>query len=70
MIFITNVITKPILHKNISGYICNHGPPDTASPRGRYGERRQHDPCLKHTYKNTICWSATAYDITAGGTTV
>ncbi len=25
----------------------------TASPRGRYGERRQRDPCLKHTYKKT-----------------
>ncbi len=25
----------------------------TASSRGRYGERRQRDPCLKHTYKNT-----------------
>ncbi len=24
----------------------------TASSRGRYGERRQRDPCLKHTYKN------------------
>ncbi len=23
----------------------------TASPRGQYGERRQRDPCLKHTYK-------------------
>ncbi len=37
----------------------------TASSRGRYGGRRQHDPCLKHTYKNTTCWPATAYDITA-----
>ncbi len=29
--------------KNVSGYVCNHGSPsgerDTASPRGRYGER-------------------------------
>ncbi len=25
----------------------------TASSRGRYGEYRQRDPCLKHTYKNT-----------------
>ncbi len=28
---------------NVSGYVCNHGSPsgerDTASPRGRYGER-------------------------------
>ncbi len=50
--------------KNVSGYICNHGSPsgerDTASPRGRYGEHRQRDPCLKHTYKNTNCWPAKA----------
>ncbi len=30
-------------HVNVSGYVCNHGSPsgerDTASPRGRYGER-------------------------------
>ncbi len=25
----------------------------TASPRGRYGERRQRDPCLKYTYIKT-----------------
>ncbi len=25
----------------------------TASPRGRYGERHQRDPCLKHTYTKT-----------------
>ncbi len=35
----------------------NHGSQsgerDTASPRGRYGERRQRDPCLKHTYIKT-----------------
>ncbi len=41
----------------VSGYICNHGSPsgerDTASTRGRYGERHQHDPCLKHTYIKT-----------------
>ncbi len=42
----------------------------TASSRGRYGERRQRDPCLKHTYKNTTCWPATAYDVTTGATTV
>ncbi len=33
--------------KNVSGYVCNHGSPsgerDTASPRGRYGERPQRD---------------------------
>ncbi len=39
----------------------------TASSRGRYGERRQRDPCLKHTYKNTTCWPATAYDVTTPG---
>ncbi len=36
---------------NVSGYVCNHGSPsgerDTASPRGRYGERLQRDSCLK-----------------------
>ncbi len=36
---------------NVSGYVCNHGSPngerDTASPRGRYGERPQRDSCLK-----------------------
>ncbi len=42
----------------------------TASSRGRYGEHRQCDPCLKHTYKNTTCWPATAYDVTTGATTV
>ncbi len=38
----------------------------TASPRDRYGERRQRDPCLKHTYKTPTCWPATAYDVTTG----
>ncbi len=37
--------------QNVSGYVCNHGSPngerDTASPRGRYGERPQRDSCLK-----------------------
>ncbi len=36
-----------ICNKNVSGYVCNHGSPsgerDTASPRGRYGERPQRD---------------------------
>ncbi len=35
----------------------NHGSPsgerDTASPRGRYGERRLRNPCLKYTYIKT-----------------
>ncbi len=52
---------------NVSGYVCNHGSPsgerDNAPPRGRYGERRQRDLCLKHTYKNITCWPATAYDV-------
>ncbi len=37
----------PLEQKNVSGYVCNHGSPsgerDTASPRGRYGERPQRD---------------------------
>ncbi len=53
----TNRPTIGLWLKNISGYICNHGSPsgerDTPSPRGRYGERRQRDPCLKHTYTKT-----------------
>ncbi len=36
-----------IVLKIVSGYVCNHGSPsgerDTASPRGRYGERPQRD---------------------------
>ncbi len=63
-----------MLMKNVSGYVCNHGSPsgerDTASPRGRYGERRQRDSCLKHTYKNTTRWPTTAYDVTTGAATV
>ncbi len=43
--------------QNVSGYVCNHGSPsgerDTASPRGRYGERLQRDSCLKNTYVKT-----------------
>ncbi len=39
------------LELNVSGYVCNRGSPsgerDTASPRGRYGERPQRDSCLK-----------------------
>ncbi len=35
------------LFESVSGYVCNHGSPsgerDTASPRGRYGERPQRD---------------------------
>ncbi len=40
-----------LIKMNVSGYVCNHGSPsgerDTASPRGRYGERLQRDSCLK-----------------------
>ncbi len=40
-----------LVMENVSGYVCNHGSPsgerDTASPRGRYGERHQRDSCLK-----------------------
>ncbi len=36
-----------LLQEIVSGYVCNHGSPsgerDTASPRGRYGERPQRD---------------------------
>ncbi len=57
--------------KNVSGYVCNHGSlrvgNETLRPLGvAMGERRQRDPCLKHTYKNTTCWPATAYDVTTG----
>ncbi len=35
---------KNYITEYISGYVCDHGSPsgkrDTASPRGRYGERR------------------------------
>ncbi len=44
------VINYSLTHihtENVSGYVCNHGSPsgerDTASPRGRYGERPQRD---------------------------
>ncbi len=39
--------TKALFVEIVSGYVCNHGSPsgerDTASPRGRYGERPQRD---------------------------
>ncbi len=45
---------------NVSGYVCNHGSPsgerDTASPRGRYGERPQRDSVWRYIWKNTTCW--------------
>ncbi len=56
--------------KNVSGYVCNHGSPsgerDTASPRGRYGERPQRDSVWRYICKNTTCWPATAHDVTTG----
>ncbi len=56
--------------KNVSGYVCNHGSPsgerDTASPRGRYGERPQRDSVWRYIWKNTTCWPATAHDVTTG----
>ncbi len=54
----------------VSGYVCNHGSPsgerDTASPRGRYGERPQRDSVWRYIWKNTTCWPATAHDVTTG----
>ncbi len=48
----------------------NHGSPngerDTASPRGRYGERPQRDSVWRYIWKNTTCWPATAHDVTTG----
>ncbi len=44
---------------------------ETLRPLGfTMGECRQRDSCMKHTYKNTTCWTATAYDVTTGATTV
>ncbi len=58
------------LQYNVSGYVCNHGSPsgerDTASPRGRYGERPQRDSVWRYICKNTTCWPATAHDVTTG----
>ncbi len=59
-----------ITQRNVSGYVCNHGSPsgerDTASPRGRYGERPQRDSVWRYIWKNTTCWPATAHDVTTG----
>ncbi len=58
------------LMETVSGYVCNHGSPsgerDTASPRGRYGERPQRDSVWRYIWKNTTCWPATAHDVTTG----
>ncbi len=55
---------------NVSGYVCNHGSPngerDTASPRGRYGERLSVTRVWRYIFKNTTCWPATAHDVTTG----
>ncbi len=67
-----NISVKRVrLHRrNVSGYVCNHGSPsgerDTASPRGRYGERPQRDSVWRYIWKNTTCWPATAHDVTTG----
>ncbi len=59
---------------NVSGYVCNHGSPseerDTASPRGRYGERRQRESCLKHTYKTQLAGWRQPMKSLPGATTV
>ncbi len=56
--------------ENVSGYVCNHGSPsgerDTASPRGRYGERLSVTRVWRYIFKNTTCWPATAHDVTTG----
>ncbi len=56
--------------RNVSGYVCNHGSPsgerDTASPRGRYGERLSVTRVWRYIFKNTTCWPATAHDVTTG----
>ncbi len=56
--------------QNVSGYVCNHGSPsgerDTASPRGRYGERLSVTRVWRYIFKNTTCWPATAHDVTTG----
>ncbi len=64
------LINKTTTRMNVSGYVCNHGSPsgerDTASPRGRYGERPQRDSVWRYIWKNTTCWPATAHDVTTG----
>ncbi len=56
--------------ENVSGYVCNYGSPngerDTASPRGRYGERLSVTRVWRYICKNTTCWPATAHDVTTG----
>ncbi len=61
---------KNYYKENVSGYVSNNGSPsgerDTASPRGRYGERPQRDSVWRYIWKNTTCWPATAHDVTTG----
>ncbi len=60
----------PMKKQNVSGYVCNHGSPsgerDTASPRGRYGERLSVTRVWRYIFKNTTCWPARAHDVTTG----
>ncbi len=46
-LFLESPVHFLCLMEIVSGYVCNHGSPngerDTASPRGRYGERPQRD---------------------------
>ncbi len=67
---IVDIFADLLKKKNVSGYVCNHGSPsgerDTASPRGRYGERPQRDSVWRYIWKNTTCWPATAHDVTTG----
>ncbi len=66
----SNVQWVRMWDKNVSGYVCNHGSPngerDTASPRGRYGERLSVTRVWRYIFKNTTCWPATAHDVTTG----
>ncbi len=61
---------KATVKETVSGYVCNHGSPngerDTASPRGRYGERLSVTRVWRYIFKNTTCWPATAHDVTTG----
>ncbi len=69
-LWLDSVCNRHLPKANVSGYVCNHGSPsgerDTASPRGRYGERPQRDSVWRYICKNTTCWPATAHDVTTG----
>ncbi len=53
----TEVALRKESSEKVSGYVCNHVSPrgnETLRPLGvAIGERRQRDPCLKHTYIKT-----------------